>query len=128
MRNTVFALAPPARVERLRKEHGPGPASTRKGHLGNSPAKSRPASHVLTWMHLQGSVIWAPCFWPPRRVREAADAGSIPAASTLGFKPNMDRDNRYIPRVIENGETPRSTHPTDRCAARAALLCQRSGA
>jgi hypothetical protein len=34
-------------------------------------------------------------------VRATADAGSIPAASTSGFKPNMDRDNRYIPRVIE---------------------------
>jgi len=35
----------------------------------------------------------------------SADAGSIPAASTLGFKPKMDRDNRYIPRVIENEES-----------------------
>jgi hypothetical protein len=35
----------------------------------------------------------------------SADAGSIPAASTSGFKPKMDRDNRYIPRVIENAES-----------------------
>jgi hypothetical protein len=35
----------------------------------------------------------------------SADAGSIPAASTSGFKPKMDRDNRYIPRVIENSES-----------------------
>ena len=33
------------------------------------------------------------------------DAGSILAASTSGFKPKMDRDNRYIPRVIENAES-----------------------
>jgi hypothetical protein len=35
----------------------------------------------------------------------SADAGSIPAASTSGFKPKMDRDNRYIPRVIESAES-----------------------
>jgi hypothetical protein len=35
----------------------------------------------------------------------SADAGSIPAASTSGFKPKMDRDNRYIPRVIEHAES-----------------------
>jgi hypothetical protein len=37
--------------------------------------------------------------------RQAADAGSIPAASTLGFKPKMDRNNRYIPQVIENAKS-----------------------
>ena len=33
----------------------------------------------------------------PADTREAADAGSIPAASIVSFKPKMDRDNRYIP-------------------------------
>jgi hypothetical protein len=37
--------------------------------------------------------------------RRAADAGSIPAASATGFKPRIDRDDRYIPRVIENGDS-----------------------
>jgi hypothetical protein len=32
------------------------------------------------------------------RTWKAADAGSIAAASTSGFKPKMDRGNRYIPR------------------------------
>ena len=31
--------------------------------------------------------------------REGADAGSIPAASTSGFKPKMDRDNRHGERT-----------------------------
>jgi hypothetical protein len=43
--------------------------------------------------------------------RRAADAGSIPAASTLGLKPKMDRDNRYIPRVIEKTANPASDAP-----------------
>ncbi len=44
----------------------------------------------------------------PLRRREAADAGSIPAASTSGFKPKY-RNNRYIPQVIENGDSKRRT-------------------
>jgi hypothetical protein len=41
----------------------------------------------------------------PAGRRETADAGSIPAASATGFKPRIDRDDRYIPRVIENGDS-----------------------
>ena len=32
----------------------------------------------------------------PLRRREVADGGSIPAASTSGLKPGIDRDDRYI--------------------------------
>ena len=46
-------------------------------------------------------------------IGKAHNAGSIPAASNSGFKPEMDRNNRYIPRVIENGES-RVRHPRGR--------------
>jgi len=35
----------------------------------------------------------------------SADAGSIPAASTSGFKPKMDRNNRYILALQATGRT-----------------------
>jgi hypothetical protein len=34
----------------------------------------------------------------------SADAGSIPRRLHYGFKPRIDRDDRYIPPVIENGD------------------------
>ena len=57
-------------------------------------------------------------FGAPRK----ADAGSIPAASTSGFKPKMDRDNRFIPRITERRS------PAIRLGGAAPRASSRSGA